>query len=292
MAAADTVEPAPKTPEFATAFRGYDPHQVNERVKQLTTELRAAAENRDKAVASVAELTKALSLTQQELTEAKAALTRMASDPSGAPAMTERVQTMMRLAEEEIAELRDKAAEEVAATRAEADAYAERVRDEARAEAERVREEARAEVERLGREAEQRRERLDEEAAQRRAAAEKETAETLAARRAEAEKAAAERESAAERKAAEIIADAERRLAEAERNRTQALELRQSVTERLTATNVAVRRAMREFGLTGEDGAAEPADGTSAGPKPAEGKAGKASTGKASDKAGKEGQPA
>ncbi len=285
MPAADKPEPAPATSPFATAFRGYDQQQVDERIKKLTRDLEDTAQNRDEAVASLAELSKSLRQAQQDLVESKSALGRLAANPSGATAMTERVRAMMTLAEEEIAELRAKAEKEAEQTRGAADSYAERTReaadklaDEKKVELENRRAElesefearhakltaehdqlmadGRTEVDRLAQLAEQRRDKLDEEAAQRRSAEEKKTEETLAAKTAEVEKAAKEREADAEKRSTSMITDAENQLADAEKQRTQAIALRRDVTERLTATQTAMQDAMRQLGAL-EAGAAE-----------------------------------
>ncbi|SFB08256.1 hypothetical protein SAMN05216266_104234 [Amycolatopsis marina] len=315
MPAADKPEAAPATSPFATAFRGYDQQQVDERLKKLNLDLKSTAQNRDEAVASVAELSKSLRQAQQDLAESKAALGRLAANPSGATAMTERVRAMMNLAEEEIAELRAKAEKEAEQTRAAADSYAERTRDasdklaaekkvelenrraeleaefEARrkkltAEHEELMANGRAEVDRLAQLAEQRRDKLDEEAAERRAAAEKKTEETLAAKTAEVEKAATEREADAKKRATAMITDAENQLADAEKQRTQAIALRRDVTERLTSTQTAMQEAMRQLGAL-EAGAAEDAAKRPGTPPASGGAAEPAAKSDKSDKANK-----
>src|SRR5690606_37793303 len=187
-------EPSPnpaKKPVFGTAYRGYNKAEVDQQIERLTTEMATIARQRDEAVESVAELTKSLAYTQKELTEAKAALARLAEDPSGPAAMSERVKAMMQLAEEEIAEHKAKAEEDANATRAPAEAYADKTRKKAEETAAQLAEEAKAE-----------RERLDAEAADRRAEAERKSAEAIA----KAEKESADKIAEAERKSAEEIA--------------------------------------------------------------------------------------
>ncbi|WP_075845838.1 DivIVA domain-containing protein [Saccharomonospora sp. CUA-673] len=145
MAEAEASPNPTKSGTFTTVFRGYDQVQVDEHLKKLSDRLDRTARSRDDATASVADLTKALGHAQQELVETKAALTRMAEEPTGPAAMSERVKTMMKLAEEEIDELRKKAEEEAAATRSAADAYSEKTREDARTEAARLADEAKAE---------------------------------------------------------------------------------------------------------------------------------------------------
>src|SRR6184192_3974112 len=153
-------KPKPQTPhktaQFAVGVRGYNQRQVDERIAELTKELKETAHNRDDAVATSADLTKALAYAQKELADTKAALARMSSSPSGAGAMAERVRMMMQLAEEEIADLRSAAEADAASTREQADKYAHETRRTADklakdAEEERARllSEAKGEIEKL-----------------------------------------------------------------------------------------------------------------------------------------------
>ena len=105
MAVADESQKN-QSSHFDIVLRGYNQRQVNERVTRLGYDLKNAAKSRDEAVAQVAELSKALNYAQQELSDTKARLERMAMNPSSATAMTERVREMMRLADEEVSEIR------------------------------------------------------------------------------------------------------------------------------------------------------------------------------------------
>lgn len=222
---------------FATAFRGYDQAQVDEHIRKLNAELANMARHRDEATASVAELTKALSYAQKELSDTKNALARMVDDPAGPAAMTERVKTMMRLAEEEIAELKAKANADAADVRDAADAYAEKTRSKAQAEAEKLAAEAAAE-----------RERLDEEARRQREQQRKSVEAELAAKRKKTENEVAEMLRNAERKYDAMITEAETKLAEARSLRKEAYELRAAVFDRLNASQSALRQALERLG--------------------------------------------
>lgn len=214
-----------RNPQFATAFRGYDQIKVDEYVNQLKGDLAITAQHRDEATTSVAQLTKSLGYAQQELAEAKAALARMAEDPAGAAAMSERVKTMMRLAEEEIAELRDKAEQDAASTRDAADVYADKTRQNAQAVAEQ----------------------LAKEAEERRAAADKKAQDEIAANRTEAERAVAELQASAKQRADAMISDAQTQLAEAQAKHKEALELRATVADRLAASHTALQEAVKRL---------------------------------------------
>lgn len=277
--------PSAKSPQFAGSVRGYDKRQVDERLAELSTELKQLSRNRDEAVVTAAELTKALGHAQKELDETKAALVRMSASPSGAGAMAERVRMMMQLAEEEIADLKAAAVADAKSTRAEADKYAhetqrasDKAAKDAQAEREKLLADAKAEIERLNSEAAQKRKELDLESVRTRAAADKKAEEASAARRAEAEKASADKIAEADRVSAEKRAEAERisaeKIAKAEKSsaediaakqeqvaealtdaktqqadaqqaRKLSLELRSKVAERLSATDVAVQEAIR-----------------------------------------------
>jgi V/A-type H+-transporting ATPase subunit G/H len=117
MAGADGTEQAPRSPHFDVVLRGYNQRQVNERVTRLEFDLRNAAKARDSAVAQAAELTKLLAATRHELDQARGQLHRIANGPLNASNVTERVRVMMKLAEEEIAEIRTSAEQQAAATR-------------------------------------------------------------------------------------------------------------------------------------------------------------------------------
>ncbi|MEU3625262.1 hypothetical protein BS329_04205 [Amycolatopsis coloradensis] len=277
--------PSAKSPQFAGAVRGYDKRQVDERLAELSTELKQTSRNRDEAVATAGELTKALGHAQKELDETKAALVRMSASPSGAGAMAERVRMMMQLAEEEIADLKAAAEADAKSTRAEADRYAhetqrasDKAAKDAQAEREKLAADAKAEIERLNSEAAQKRKELDMESVRTRAAADKKAEEASAARRAEAKKASADKIAEADRisaakrseaerlsaekiaksekssaediaakqeQAAEALTDAKTQQAEAQQARKLALELRSKVAERLSATDVAVQEAIK-----------------------------------------------
>lgn len=269
MPEADTAPVSPnsaRNAQFATAFRGYDQVQVDEHVKKLKDDLAGASRHRDEATASVAELTKSLSYAQKELTDAKAALTRLVEDPAGPAAMSERVKTMMQLAEEEIADLREKAEKDAASTRDAADSYADKTRQKAQAEAERLGKEAETRRDQLDKDANVRRAGLDKEADERRAAADKKSEEEIAAKRAETERAVAELQSSAKERTDAMLADAEKQLAEAKAARKESLELRATVADRLAASHTALQDALERLGPVPESGVK--ADGKESAPKP------------------------
>lgn len=268
----DRSTSASATPSsFAVTFRGYDQQQVDKHIEKLGRELKETARSRDEATATAAELSKSLSYTQQELSEAKSGLARMAANPTDAAAMSERVRSMMQLAEEEIDELRRHAEDDAASVRAKADKYDKETRDAAQRRADETTTQAREDAEELANQAAQERDRLDTEAARRReeaankaeqeATATREAAEQAATEREQAaEQAATEREQTARQRAEEMLADAERQLAEASTRHEQATRLKQQVTERLSATDTALQEALRELAPLDDTAVATDAD--------------------------------
>lgn len=282
MVAPQKSEPSPKTAQFAVSVRGYNQRQVDEKLAELTKELKETARRRDEAAVSTGELTKALSYAQKELAETKAALARMSSSPSGAGAMAERVRLMMQLAEEEIADLKAAAQADATSTRDQADKYAHETRrtadklaKDAEEERKRLRAEAKGEIEKLTAAAGAKRVELAAAAERARQEADTKAEAEAKAKRDEADRAAStelarkkqqhEQEVAAKHQQTEAaLADALKKQNEATKTRTQALDLRTKVAERLAATDIAVQEAIRLLAPT-ED---VPANGAKPTPAP------------------------
>ncbi|MGH3433017.1 MAG: cell division protein DivIVA, partial [Thermocrispum sp.] len=234
-----------------------------EQLGKLRREMSAAAQHRDEATASVAQLSKSLSYTQKELTDTKSALARLAEDPSGPAAMSERVKAMMQLAEEEIGDHKDKAEKDAAATRDAADAYSDKTRQKAEAVAVQLADEAKAERDRLDKEAADRRAAAERKSADAIAAAERQSAESItateqksakaiSAKRAAAEKAVAELHADVKQRTDAMTADAETRLADATKQQKAAVEFRKTVADRLTASHSALQEAIEQLGALPE----------------------------------------
>lgn len=211
---------------FAVAFRGYDRQQVDDRIEDLKGRV---GKLRIRAEAAEAELT--------------AALSRL-KDVDVAPAESEsgfgvRVEKVLRLAEQEAADVRTKAAKE-----------ASEVLERARAEAEAHRHEVEQSL--IARVAQ-----LDHEAARRTAALnerEQEIADTLAAAREEADgiRRDAERDAAAEVSRADERA--KRLLADAEKAAQQRREAAEREVQRLSGIRDDVRSQMADLQRVLADG--------------------------------------
>src|SRR3712207_166621 len=100
---------------FDVVLRGYDRHQVAETIERLEADIRVALADRDAAAARSPDLAGQLSALHGELD----ALRRKAasSGPTTFENISERIQHMLRLAEEEAAEIRRSADEEARALR-------------------------------------------------------------------------------------------------------------------------------------------------------------------------------
>ncbi|WP_285477070.1 hypothetical protein [Amycolatopsis sp. NBRC 101858] len=261
MVAPEKSQSTSKT--FAVGVRGYNQRQVDERLAELTKEVRDAARSRDESAATASDLSKALAYAQKELAETKAALARMSASPSGAGAMAERVRMMMQLAEEEIADLRAAAEADAASTREQADKYAHETRrtadklaKDAEEERARLKSEAKGEIEKLNAAAGAKRVELAAAAERARKEADAAAEAAAAEARAEADRVAAD-ELAARKKSFDeehakkkqeteaALESARASQATADQNRKLALDLRTKVAERIAATDVAVQEAMR-----------------------------------------------
>ncbi|RBY87203.1 hypothetical protein DQ244_17950 [Blastococcus sp. TBT05-19] len=241
---------------FDVVLRGYDRSQVAETIERLEADFRIALADRDAAVARTADMAGQLSALHGEVD----ALRRKAATQS-APTfenISERIQHMLQLAEEEAGEIRRAAEADAMAVReqtaaeerallerhAAGQAEVERMLGEARQTAEQIAQKAQIRADELVGKAQERVARLDAESQARRAKVEEDFDIAQRARRAEAARVEEERErvstqaarqriSAAEQHAAQLVAEAEAR-AEAIRD----------VRDELTSRLVQARRLL------------------------------------------------
>ncbi|MGY2084648.1 hypothetical protein [Blastococcus sp. SYSU DS0539] len=239
----------PTSHSFDVVLRGYDKGQVAETIERLEEDFRIALADRDAAAARTADLAGQLSALHGEVES----LRRKAATAS-APTfenISERIQHMLQLAEEEAADIRRAAEADAMAVReqtaaeerallerhAAGQAEVERMIGEARQSAEQIAQKAQIRADELVAKAQERVARLDAESQARRAKVEEDFEIAQRARRAEAARAEEDRErvsvqaarqriAAAEQHAAQLVAEAEAR-AEAIR------EVRDELTSRL-----------------------------------------------------------
>src|SRR5215212_4924347 len=217
---------------FDVVLRGYDRSQVADTIERLEADFRIALADRDAAVARSADMSSQLSALHGEIE----ALRRKAATGS-APTfenISERIQHMLTLAEEEAGEIRRAAETDAMAVReqtsaeerallerhAAGQAEVERMLAEARQNAEQIAAKAQLRADELVGKAQERVARLDAESQARRAKVEEDFDIALRARRAEAARieedrervsteAARQRIAAAEQHAAQLVAEAE-----------------------------------------------------------------------------------
>ena len=217
---------------FDVVLRGYDRSQVADTIERLEADFRIALADRDAAVARTADLAGQLSAMHGEIES----LRRKAATAS-APTfenISERIQHMLQLAEEEAGEIRRAAELDAQAVREQTDAEerallerhaagqaeVERMMAEARQGAEQIMQKAQLRADELVAKAQERVARLDAESQARRAKVEEDFDIAQRARRAEFARAEEERErvstqaarqrvAAAEQHAAALVADAE-----------------------------------------------------------------------------------
>ncbi len=221
-----TVERESSAASFAVVRRGFDPVQVTKHLDRLDADMKILAADRAAAVEQAAQLGKELDTARSELDAARAEAERlrnelrvMSGPPDSVGSMSERLQVMLRLAQDEFGEMRAAAAAHAAAHAAEIIAavgeeaghefdpsdfdssengYAWTVPDTER------------EIDRMRREAAEERARLDEAAVMRRAKEDEEFRKTLVLRCREAMAQIAKLQSESLRTAQRVIEDADK----------------------------------------------------------------------------------
>ncbi|MBA2417143.1 MAG: DivIVA domain-containing protein [Geodermatophilaceae bacterium] len=272
----------PAVSEFEVVLRGYDRAQVRETVERLDADVRIALTDRDAAVARASNLASQLSAVHAEMESLRRKLASTAAPTY--ETMGERIAHMLRLAEEEAAEIRRTAHTDTATLREEAQAMREQSdaqRQRIAAEAERIRTTAEqkavsvlADAERkataLVSDAEAQREQLTRQTAERNKRVETDFEISLRARRSEAARAEAERLRAsaeeANKRVAEATAEATRRTTEAQTHSAELIaqadhELRriEGIRQQTLRQLTAIRSLLGSLPAVTEQGAAEPA---------------------------------
>lgn len=106
-------------PGFDLAWRGFNRAQVREFVREVETELRRAAAERDEAIRRGEALAAELAATREENKELKASVDRISRVPIAPDALQERSRRMLELTREEGDDIIARAAEEAAKAEAE-----------------------------------------------------------------------------------------------------------------------------------------------------------------------------
>jgi len=202
---------ADETTEFAVVRRGYDRAQVDEQIDMLSTQLRTAVAARESTAAEAEVLSRRLEASigdiqaarsdsaqrRSEVDKLRAQVAELSTIPHTVDGMSERLQQMVRIAQDEVNDMRQRATSSAAHVLALAQAEADELRErsekerhefetERRSAQEALRsqlEESRTRLEQLRSESDGQRARLDAELADRRAAADQQFAAEMEERR-------------------------------------------------------------------------------------------------------------
>ncbi|MET9225046.1 hypothetical protein [Lentzea sp. NPDC003310] len=131
---------------FDVVYRGFHRRQVIEHIENLEEQLRFTSLDRAEALAQAADLRKLLEMTRQDLEEARARIERLESTSGTHASATERMHRMLRLAEDETAEMHLQAERECADLRTRTDIEVAALRAEAQRESAAMRAEAESEL--------------------------------------------------------------------------------------------------------------------------------------------------
>jgi cell division septum initiation protein DivIVA len=180
--------PPPSDAGFEVVRRGYDQGQVDAHLRRLDAEVSILVTDRDAALAQAVQLAKELDEARVRAETLRSQVRTLATPSQSPLGTTERIRSMLRLAEDEVSEMRAGAEAEANRRIREADAYAAQTLAAANADADTIRQEGRTEVEKLRQELEEEREAatLELEAARERLAAERTSIEADLAARIEA----------------------------------------------------------------------------------------------------------
>ncbi|MEU3650802.1 hypothetical protein AB0E59_46130 [Lentzea sp. NPDC034063] len=131
---------------FDVVYRGFHRRQVIDHIENLEEQLRFTSLDRVEALAQAADLRKLLEMTRQDLEEARARIERLESTSGTHASATERMHRMLRLAEDEAAEMHLQAERECSDLRARTDVEVAELRAAAERESSAMRAEAESEL--------------------------------------------------------------------------------------------------------------------------------------------------
>ncbi|MBV9922767.1 MAG: hypothetical protein JOY78_18215 [Pseudonocardia sp.] len=255
--AGDSAAPLPHA-GFAVVRRGYDQEQVEAHLRRLDAEMRILATDRDAAVDQSAQLTRELDDSRARAERLRAQVRTLVSPQQSVQGMSERMRSMLRMAEDEVAEMLQRADAEVAKRLHDAEQLAATVVEEARSEADSIRMQSKAEAEAAEEQIARRRAELEaeegahgERLVNTRDTAEREIAEArarLAAEQEEHTQAAAAANADADRRRSQAWAESEARRRQVEADFRIAMDQRRKAAlTALTAEQLATRTATEEM---------------------------------------------
>jgi hypothetical protein len=136
--AGDSAAPLPHA-GFEVVRKGYDQAQVEAHLRRLDAEMRILATDRDAAVDQSAQLTRELDDTRARAERLRAQVRTLVSPQQSVQGMSERMRSMLRMAEDEVAEMLARAEAEVKQRLHDSEERAATILEEARAEADATR---------------------------------------------------------------------------------------------------------------------------------------------------------
>ncbi|HEY2699451.1 MAG TPA: chromosome segregation protein [Pseudonocardiaceae bacterium] len=246
---------------FDIVKRGYSRTQVEEHLERLDKELKLIALDRDAATAQAQDMYKQMGQARTEISDLRSQVNRLSAPPTTLEGLSERLQRMLRLAQDESNEIKARAESDAGQIRARAEADANSLRaryenliaevDGRRVELEtehrELMEKAHADIEARNKAAEAARNKLDGEAAARRQQIEEDFDIAMSSRRAEAMRVLAEQEATSKAEAARRVKEA---TDEATRISNQVnaetARLRTQVAEEQQASKVGAEKRLRE----------------------------------------------
>jgi cell division septum initiation protein DivIVA len=223
----------PLGPGFDITKRGYNRMQVDEHLEQVQKQMDLLAADRNNVASQADDLARQLESNRSENAELRGQVERLSLPPTTLEGLSERLQRMLRLAQDEAGETKARAEAEAGHIRAKAEADGNELRQrydklladldarkvEMEAEHRGVLEQARDEAAMIARQSEDERMRADAEAKQRRTQIEEDFEIAMASRRTESMRALAEQEATskgeAERRVREATDEAAKRRADA-----------------------------------------------------------------------------
>jgi cell division septum initiation protein DivIVA len=255
--AGDAAAPLPPA-GFEVVRRGYDQEQVEAHLRRLDAEMRILTTDRDAAVDQSAQLTRELDDSRARAERLRAQVRTLVSPQQSVQGMSERMRSMLRMAEDEVAEMLQRAETEVSKSLHDAEQKAASIVEDARAEADAIRMQSKADAE-AAEEADTRR-RAELEAAEKahherlttsRETAEREIAEArarLAADQQEHTEASTAADADAERRRSDAWTESEARRRQVEADFRIAMDQRRKeALTALTAEQLATRMATEEM---------------------------------------------
>ena len=212
----------PLGPGFDITKRGYNRMQVDEHLEQVQKQLDMLAADRNNVASQADDLARQLETSRTEIAELRGQVERLSLPPTTLEGLSERLQRMLRLAQDEAGETTARAEAEAGHIRAKADADGNELRQryeklladldvrkvEMETEHRGVLEQARDEAEMIARQAEDERMRADAEAKQRRVQIEEDFEIAMASRRTESMRSLAETEATSKAEAERRVRDA------------------------------------------------------------------------------------